>query len=154
MWQRFDRQAIGLIVDIVPNHMAADLRNPWWVDVLKEGQGSRYAKFFDIDWERGGGKVLLPVLDKPLKEAVRLGSVALEYSPIDRPVLALRPSVVPAFQRIADGADVLAVHEQQHYRLAWWRVAGDELNWRRFFDINELVSCDRRTMRHSLPRTR
>ena len=35
---------IGLIVDIVPNHMAADLRNPWWVDVLREGRGSRYAK--------------------------------------------------------------------------------------------------------------
>ncbi len=30
--------------------------------------------------------------------------------------------------------------ERQHYRLAWWRVAGDEINWRRFFDINELVS--------------
>jgi len=36
--------------------------------------------------------------------------------------------------------DLTAVLQGQHYRLAWWRVAGDEINWRRFFDINELVS--------------
>ena len=131
---------IGLIVDIVPNHMAADLRNPWWVDVLREGRGSRYAGFFDIDWERGGGKVLLPVLDKPLKEAVRLGSVSLESHPSTGPLLRCGPQLFPLSGGLADCGDVLAVHEQQHYRLAWWRVAGDELNWRRFFDINELVS--------------
>ena len=131
---------IGLIVDIVPNHMAADLRNPWWVDVLREGRGSRYAAFFDIDWERGGGKVLLPVLDKPLKEAVRLGSVSLESHPSTGPFVRCGAQSFPLSGGLADCGDVLAVHEQQHYRLAWWRVAGDELNWRRFFDINELVS--------------
>ena len=132
--------AIGLIIDIVPNHMAADLSNPWWVDVLREGQGSRYAKFFDIDWGRGDGKVLLPVLDKPLKEAVRLGSVALEQHPSTGPFLRCGAQSFPLSGDLADCADVLEVHERQHYRLAWWRVAGDELNWRRFFDINELVS--------------
>jgi (1->4)-alpha-D-glucan 1-alpha-D-glucosylmutase len=42
---------MGLIVDIVPNHMAASLENAWWVDVLRHGPDSRYARRFDIDWE-------------------------------------------------------------------------------------------------------
>jgi (1->4)-alpha-D-glucan 1-alpha-D-glucosylmutase len=41
---------MGLLLDIVPNHMAASLENPWWADVLEKGQGSPYAAFFDIDW--------------------------------------------------------------------------------------------------------
>ncbi|MFC2072761.1 alpha-amylase family glycosyl hydrolase [Chloroflexota bacterium] len=41
---------MGLLLDIVPNHMAADPENPWWQDVLKKGQESSYAAFFDLDW--------------------------------------------------------------------------------------------------------
>ena len=41
---------LGLIVDIVPNHMATDAANAWWMDVLAHGRRSQYAKFFDIDW--------------------------------------------------------------------------------------------------------
>src|SRR5262245_34478128 len=40
--------ALGLVLDIVPNHMAADSANPWWIDVLRQGRASRYAHFFDI----------------------------------------------------------------------------------------------------------
>jgi (1->4)-alpha-D-glucan 1-alpha-D-glucosylmutase len=57
---------LGLVVDIVPNHMsvAVPAANPWWWDVLANGQESRYARFFDIDWSRG--PVLLPILgDSP-----------------------------------------------------------------------------------------
>ena len=44
--------SLGLIVDIVPNHMAAGgMENPWWADVLRHGRDSRYAGFFDIDWD-------------------------------------------------------------------------------------------------------
>ncbi|TWP47261.1 malto-oligosyltrehalose synthase [Lentzea tibetensis] len=52
------RRGMGLVVDIVPNHMAVP--NPWWDDVLAHGRKSQYAAFFDIDWSEG--KVLLPVL--------------------------------------------------------------------------------------------
>src|SRR5438477_3259409 len=45
-------RGMGLLLDIVPNHMAADPANPWWRDVLENGPNSRYAKWFDIDWER------------------------------------------------------------------------------------------------------
>jgi len=63
------REQMGLIVDIVPNHMAATLENAWWVDVLHEGRGSRYARWFDIDWDSEDpelhGKVFLPWLTTP-----------------------------------------------------------------------------------------
>jgi (1->4)-alpha-D-glucan 1-alpha-D-glucosylmutase len=53
---------MGLVVDLVPNHMsvAEPSANPWWWDVLSHGEESRYAKYFDIDWSRG--PVLLPIL--------------------------------------------------------------------------------------------
>lgn len=63
------RQGMGLILDIVPNHMAASSENPWWMDVLENGPASTYANFFDIDWrppERElEDRVLLPVLTNP-----------------------------------------------------------------------------------------
>ncbi len=63
--------AMGLIVDIVPNHMAVDRHNVWWMDVLAHGRASRYARFFDIDWEPEDktlqGKVLLPILGRPYR---------------------------------------------------------------------------------------
>src|ERR1700679_1652255 len=45
------RHGMGIIVDIVPNHMAIGSGNPWWMDVLAAGRTSRYAKYFDIEWE-------------------------------------------------------------------------------------------------------
>src|SRR3954447_10213790 len=49
--QALRKRGLGLIVDIVPNHMAAGgSENPWWGDVLQHGRASRYAEFFDIDW--------------------------------------------------------------------------------------------------------
>ena len=45
---------LGLIVDIVPNHMAVGAENAWWFDVLKHGPASRYAPYFDIDWNADG----------------------------------------------------------------------------------------------------
>ena len=73
---------LGLIVDIVPNHMAAGAENAWWFDVLRHGPQSRYAPYFDIDWnaedEGLRGKVLLPVLGKPLREAIEAGELRIE----------------------------------------------------------------------------
>ncbi|NEE28271.1 malto-oligosyltrehalose synthase, partial [Streptomyces sp. SID7982] len=53
---------LGLVLDIVPNHMAASPRhNRRLWEVLREGAASPYARWFDIDWAAGGGQVLLPV---------------------------------------------------------------------------------------------
>src|SRR3954462_12692214 len=43
-------QKMGLLLDIVPNHLAASPCNPYWMDVLRRGLNSKYAPFFDIEW--------------------------------------------------------------------------------------------------------
>ena len=118
---------LGLILDIVPNHMAADAANPWWADVLRHGRASPYARFFDIDWE-ADDKVLLPILGRPLEEVLAAGEIELGEHELR--YFSHRLPLVPG------EGDALA---RQHYRLAWWRTASDRINWRRFFDINELV---------------
>jgi (1->4)-alpha-D-glucan 1-alpha-D-glucosylmutase len=52
--------SIQHMMDIVPNHMAASTENPWWKDVIENKQRSKYAPFFDIDWEGGKGELILP----------------------------------------------------------------------------------------------
>jgi (1->4)-alpha-D-glucan 1-alpha-D-glucosylmutase len=52
--------SLQLMMDIVPNHMAANLENPWWRDVVEKKEKSKYAIFFDIDWEWGNGEIILP----------------------------------------------------------------------------------------------
>lgn len=144
---------MGLILDIVPNHMAADARNPWWRDVLRHGRGSAYAPFFDIDWSVQSGKVLLPILGRPYDEALRAGDIrlgkqggvpvvlaggqALPVSGATDPLDLVRYTSAPDTpQSIAFLDSLLA---RQHYRLAWWRLAASDLNWRRFFEVTELV---------------
>src|SRR5262245_11525578 len=61
-------KGMGLILDIVPNHMAASLDNPWWFDVLEKGEGSSFAQFFDVNWE--SKKILLPILARPYGETL------------------------------------------------------------------------------------
>ena len=66
--------AMGLLLDIVPNHMAASRENPWWRDVLENGPASPFAAYFDIDWHPSKGslqnRVLLPILGAPLQEVI------------------------------------------------------------------------------------
>jgi len=115
---------MGMILDIVPNHMAADTANAWWADVLRHGRASRFARWFDIDWD-AGDKVLLPILGRPLDEVLAAGELVR-----DGDAFRYFSHRLPA----VDGG-----LEQQHWQLAVWRSAGDRINWRRFFDINELV---------------
>lgn len=80
--QELKRHDMGLLVDIVPNHMAASPENPWWVDVLENGPSSPYASFFDIDWrpahDKGlEDKVLLPILGRPYEDALVAGELSL-----------------------------------------------------------------------------
>jgi (1->4)-alpha-D-glucan 1-alpha-D-glucosylmutase len=227
------RHEMGQVLDVVPNHMGiAHSWNAWWLDVLENGPGSRYAAFFDIDWHpvkaELEGKVLLPILGEQYGTVVENQEISVAYHegrfvvrygdyrlPIDPKhsvmILILRldeligrvgmddPSVlefqsiltalrylptrndldsarveeryrekeiirrrlarimaeshaVQAFVRenvaILNGTkgdaksfdllDQLLSH--QVYRLAHWRVASDEINYRRFFDVNELAA--------------
>src|ERR1700726_798024 len=68
------KRGMGLVLDVVPNHMSASSENSWWMDVLEYGPDSAYASYFDIDWHPPSrmleGKVLLPVLGRPFGEAL------------------------------------------------------------------------------------
>ena len=76
---------MGLVLDIVPNHMGIGYgTNPWWQHVLENGQASQYASFFDIDWEplkaELRGKVLLPILGNQYGEELEQGRIRLDYA--------------------------------------------------------------------------
>src|SRR6267143_172027 len=82
--EELEKRGMGLIVDIVPNHMAASSENAWWMDVLEHGTESAYASYFDIDWHPPSrtldGKVLLPVLGRPFAEVLEAGEFKLVFS--------------------------------------------------------------------------
>ncbi|MFE7210719.1 malto-oligosyltrehalose synthase [Streptomyces sp. NPDC057611] len=123
---------LGLVVDIVPNHMAMAPRynHALW-EVLREGPASPYARWFDIDWEAQGGKVLLPVLGHPV------GRETGELT-VDGDVLRYHDHAFP----LREGTGRLPLPElldAQWYRPVWWRLARTELNYRRFFSISELI---------------
>lgn len=129
------RHGLRLIADIVPNHMAVPvperLNHPLW-QVLRDGPESPYAHWFDIDWAAQGGRILLPVLGD------RLGAV-LDQLKVDQDTLRYYDHVFP----LRPGTERLPLPqllERQHYRLAWWRLADTELNYRRFFTINDLIA--------------
>ena len=156
---------LGLVVDIVPNHMGVGgADNPWWLDVLRHGPASAYAGFFDIDWQPPEpelrDKLLAPFLGKPYGQALADGEITLAHDAAHgwaaryfHHVFPIRPEDATQLDR--DPADSHRRHdpaspagretlhrllERQHYRLAWWRTAGDLINWRRFFDVTELAS--------------
>ncbi|WP_447922746.1 malto-oligosyltrehalose synthase [Achromobacter aegrifaciens] len=157
------RRGLGLIADIVPNHMAADPGNAWWRDVLEHGAASAYAEHFDITWDTPDpalrGKVLLPILPEPYGVSLAQGAMRLRHDAdtarIELEVSGLRYPVAQASiprgldpqtllrrcdpSRTAGRERLHRLLECQHYRLAWWRSAADQINWRRFFEISELV---------------
>jgi (1->4)-alpha-D-glucan 1-alpha-D-glucosylmutase len=203
---------MGLIVDIVPNHMGVGPENPWWQHVLEWGPDSPHATWFDIDWQAPDpalrGKMLAPFLGQAYGDALYAGEIGLRYDEAEGKIFSayynqrfplapvsyaqvLRAAgdarlgmVAAAFDKVGDAepqprrqalADaacrllreqgrggegraaieaVLACHsatteggrealhqllEQQYYRLAWWRNAAEEINWRRFFEVSDLA---------------
>jgi (1->4)-alpha-D-glucan 1-alpha-D-glucosylmutase len=222
---------MGQVLDFVPNHVGvADSRNAWWMDVLENGPSSRYAPYFDIDWEPRKfdlrDKVLLPILSDQYGRVLERGEfqvrfeegtfyllygerslpiapgtyryvleiamqnlreykdegfyaevqsilTALEYLPkrtetdlnriaernrekeIIKRRLERRCAEAPQVQKAIEKAlaqingksgdprsfDTLdELLNAQSYRLAFWRVAAEEINYRRFFDVNDLAA--------------
>lgn len=186
---------LGLLLDMVPNHMGNHLSNRWWLDVLENGPASPFANYFDIDWRPFGSElrdqVLLPTLEDhyarvlesgKLRLGVDAGTFFVGYYERRFPVSPQsRDLIVSALARMIGERELGSIREQlenwetaspefrdaversvesfngspgeprsfdrlhellqqQHYRLAYWRVASEEINYRRFFDIAELVS--------------
>ena len=192
-------RGMGLVLDIVPNHMGVGgADNAWWLDVLEWGRASPYAEYFDIDWDPPDaalrGRMLAPFLGTPYGEA--LGDLALQFDDADgrlfvayhehrfpitprdyaaallteggplEPVARrfadlagprdamraeaaaartelrdprFRPDIDACLRAYTDRDKLHRLLERQHYRLSWWRAATDEINWRRFFDVNGLA---------------
>jgi (1->4)-alpha-D-glucan 1-alpha-D-glucosylmutase len=155
------RRRMGLVLDIVPNHMAADADNPYWDDVLAHGRGSPYAGWFDLDWgapgQAGRDRVFLPVLGDQLPRvlargqirlAVQAGQLRVRYFdqsfPVDpatlTPLRRPQESLHRTARRLAHGRALRDLLDAQHYRLAYWRRAAREINYRRFFTVSHLVA--------------
>ena len=161
---RLDEAGLGQVLDIVPNHMAVGTRaNAWWWDVLEHGLQSRYADYFDIDWDPPqpelAGLVLVPVLGDHYGRVLEAGELAVERrdgslrvryhdheAPLSHRTLdeldrddqgEIPPSLIESLNRDPDALDALL--RRQNYRLAYWRTAAAELNYRRFFDIAALA---------------
>lgn len=161
MTEALRRVDLGQVLDIVPNHMAADaMFNPWWHDVLARGPASEYARFFDIDWaggdERSASSVLVPVLGDHYGKVLEAGELRVErvggelvvryydnefpLSPATTAWLHDVSSVDDELAALNADADRLdALLRAQHYRLAYWRSADEDLDYRRFFNIQSLV---------------
>jgi malto-oligosyltrehalose synthase len=147
--EELDAAGMGLLVDIVPNHMAAGTGNPRWRDLLARGRGSPSARVFDVDLDALGGKTLLPVLTAPLEEELRGGAfeVALEPDELRYRGLALplSPESASAIRRAGvetvngDRERLRTVLERQRYVLAPWQDEDGRRNYRRFFDVTGLV---------------
>ena len=131
---------LPVVIDVVPNHagVADATENPAWWDVLQHGQSSKFAHWFDIDWVRA--PILIPQLGDDADLATELtvekssrtdSGYELRYYDHAYPVA---PGTGPT------GSDTAQdVHARQFYRLAGYRTADTELNYRRFFAVTDLA---------------
>jgi (1->4)-alpha-D-glucan 1-alpha-D-glucosylmutase len=122
-------RGMGLVVDIVPNHVGIDKpeQNSWWWDVLRHGQSSAYAPYFDIDWDLNQGRIVLPLLgsDDDVADLT-----------VDGDLLRLGDLALPIAPGTSDGTGP-EVHDRQHYQLVGWRRG--LCGYRRFFSITSLA---------------
>ncbi|YAL82904.1 malto-oligosyltrehalose synthase [Dermacoccaceae bacterium W4C1] len=135
---------LGVIVDLVPNHMAfvapESANRPLW-QVLREGQGASTAHWFDIDWAAGDGRLGIPILGNPLEQVIADGELTVVDDPgVGEPVLRYYEHLFPLAAGTDLDADLATVLAAQHYRLAYWRDKDQVLNYRRFFEVDELIA--------------
>ncbi len=156
-------RGIGVIVDIVPNHMAASDENPLWEQLLAEGMSGPAGSLFDVDWRpqlpTAEGKVILPVLSDTYGTTLVSGD--LELARIDGVYrLRYKDRTFPLSQESLDAIDGngggrtfagtagvvtswQSFHnllERQHYRLVHWRIGDAVVNYRRFFTVDDLIA--------------
>ena len=153
---------LGLVVDIVPNHLGTGPENPLWELLLAEGRAGEGGRVFDVDWSpplpAADGKVILPVLGDQYGEVLNRGELRIVDEPAGSRLryydhsFPLSPETCEALER-AGGAGVIngrpgepeswvRLHnllENQHYRLVFWRVGDRLINYRRFFAIDQLA---------------
>lgn len=138
------RLGMGVLVDIVPNHVgvATPAHKSWWWDVLRLGRESEHAQAFDVDWEAGDGRILIPVIgEDDLGPDGRIANLSilgdeLHYHDNRFP---LAPGSIEGGPEAVLDLDPNDVLDRQHYQLVDWRRGDSELNYRRFFSITTLA---------------
>ena len=135
-FERLARAAIGrglgIILDIVPNHTAFTLENPWLLDVLRHGPDSRYARHFDIDWQ--AGPLVLPFLPEPFEKMLADGAFSLRDG-----FWCFGDVQVPLADDSAPQDDLRTLHDRQHWRLVQSDMERDSITHRRFFNVTSLI---------------
>lgn len=136
-------EGLSVLLDIVPNHAAFHLSNPFLRDVLRHGERSAWARHFDIDW--GRGRLVLPLLPEPFEAMAEARSLRAEDG-ADGPVLAagdhrvpLTPHPITEAERAGEPGAIRALHDAQAWRLAHWELERDGVTHRRFFNVTGLI---------------
>jgi len=137
------------IQDFVPNHMAFSMENRWLRDVLSRGRASRYADYFDIEWDHFSpllkGKVIVPFLPSDCWNELREGHITIRDGSILDAHGLLLPLRSKAGRRSAQSLSgegsrsINEIIEIQNYRLRSALSSSYEMNYRRFFAVNELI---------------
>ncbi len=141
-------RGMGVIVDIVPNHMGVptplSYNKVLW-NVLAEGPESPWAHWFD-DTDGDGEGILMPVLGARIGTVLERGEITRERMVVPGLADAGEQVVLRYFEHVfpcragTEDLPLAACVERQFYRLAYWKVADEELNFRRFFDVDTLVA--------------
>lgn len=140
---------LGIVVDVVPNHMAVP--TPLWHNsalwsVLRDGPSSPYATWFDVDISTSLS-ILMAILGDRIGTELTAGTIHIDTRDIPdhdgtihaEHVVVYHDHVFP----VRPGTESLPLAElldQQWYRLAYWKVAAEELNYRRFFNVDTLAA--------------
>jgi (1->4)-alpha-D-glucan 1-alpha-D-glucosylmutase len=138
-WVDFVRAArelkLGILLDIVPNHMATSQYNPWWDDVLQHGPYSRFAEFFDIRITAGQPFcVHLCTLAKPYGEALQAGELRIEVidgEPRVKHYGTTWPLGPGSWRRLLAAGDEPSFHALEQMRGLTSPAEGDRSNYRR-----------------------
>ncbi|HLN44943.1 MAG TPA: malto-oligosyltrehalose synthase [Candidatus Sulfotelmatobacter sp.] len=154
------KHGLSWIQDIVPNHMAYTAENPMISDLIKRGSDSKFYNFFDVDWKHPTitNKILAPFLDKEYQDCLKHGELKLAYNngfvlkhgnfelPLksdsvtdgfkDRSKLSPK-ELLNRYNSDTKLLDTLIA--KQIFKLAYWKWTLREINYRRFFDISELI---------------
>jgi malto-oligosyltrehalose synthase/4-alpha-glucanotransferase len=146
------REGINWLQDIVPNHMAYHIDNPWIRDLLQNGPASAYAAYFDIYWDKG--KLMCPFLNGTVQESIndaslvidkRDGCFVLKYYdnifPVNEASTLLLSTLSSSGSQefLNDKSLIQRIADEQYYTLCHWQETDRHINYRRFFLVNGLI---------------
>jgi len=148
------KRGLGIVQDIVPNHMALHQANWRLMDVLEKGLQSRYSEYFDIDWV-GSKRVILPILEADAEKLISEGKIRIglaqglpsiiysdRWFPINQAGLDVLRQAGPSDNKSLERLNpdlVRRVLDCQYYTLS---ESKEQPNYRRFFNVNELIGVN------------